>query len=197
MGIKFDPRAAALVESVAPGSSAEAAGIKVGDRFERLSGQPILSIADVQWVLHNAPPKGELSVEIRRGDSVREIPLTLKEGWRRGDVSWRVTTWDLRRIGLGGMRIDDLTEKERAEAKLSTDVMALRIRHVGQFGEHAVAKRAGFLKDDLIIGVDGLKSRMSESDLLDYTLRRKRKGDQVEMRLLRDGNAMTLSYQIP
>ncbi|MCZ6806320.1 MAG: hypothetical protein O7F08_05160 [Deltaproteobacteria bacterium] len=33
---------------------ANAAGFKVGDRIVSLKGQPILSTADIQWVLHNA-----------------------------------------------------------------------------------------------------------------------------------------------
>lgn len=194
LGLKFDSRATALVESVAPGSSAEQNGVKVGDVVDTLQGQPILSIADVQWVLHNAPTSGTLNAKILRDGKPMDLTLTLREGWRRGNISWRVTSWDLRRIGLGGMRLDDLTDAERAEAKLEGDRMALRVRHVGQFGDHAVAKNAGILKDDLIVGVDELKRHMSESDILAYTLREKRKGESVKVHLLRAGKPLTISY---
>ena len=34
------------------GSAAEAAGLRVDDQILTMAGQPIVSIADVQWVLH-------------------------------------------------------------------------------------------------------------------------------------------------
>ena len=51
--MKLDPLAAAQVETVTPGSAAETAGFRAGDRLLTLAGQPLLSIADVQWVLHS------------------------------------------------------------------------------------------------------------------------------------------------
>ena len=54
LGLMLDPDEKATVKSVAAGSSAERAGFKVADRIQTLAGQPIISIADVQWVLEQA-----------------------------------------------------------------------------------------------------------------------------------------------
>ena len=125
-----------------------------------------------------------------------DLTLDLPEGWRRGDISWRATTWDLRRMGLGGLRLEELTDEQREEAKLPRDGMALRVEHVGEYGEHAVAKRAGFQKGDILVSFDGRTGRMSESELLAYTVQRKRPGDEVAVTVLRNGERETLKFAL-
>jgi hypothetical protein len=196
LGLKMDPRAAAKVERVADGSIADRAGVQPGDEIVSLSGQPLLSIADLQWVLHNAPATARLSAELRRGGQTLARTFDLPDGWRRGDISWRTTTWDLRRMGLGGMRLDDLTDEQRAKLGLPKDRLALQARWVGEFGEHAVAKKAGFQKGDVIVAFDGMDQRLTESGLIAYTVQRKRPGDEVSATVLRGGERKTLTYLV-
>jgi hypothetical protein len=197
LGLKLDPKARATVERVAPGTSAERAGLRPGDAIETLAGQPLLSIADVQWVLQNTPSAaGQIDARVRRGDENQNLTLGLPEGWRRGNISWRATTWDLRRMGLGGMKLADLDDARRAELKLPRDAMALKAEYVGEYGDHAVAKRAGFRNGDILVAFDGQNRRMSESLLLAYALQRKRPGDVVAVTVLRDGARMTLKFAI-
>jgi S1-C subfamily serine protease len=196
LGMKLDPKETATLERVTPGSIAERAGLRPGDRIETLAGQPLLSIADLQWVLHKAPASTHLPVQIRRGSKTWNATLELREGWRLGDISWRASTWDLRRMGLAGMRLDDLTDEQRRSANLPREGMALRVRHLGEFGEHAVAKRAGFQKGDVLVSFDGLSSRMSESQLLVYALQKKRSGDEVAVTVLRKGGKTALKFTL-
>ncbi len=58
LGLILDPKERAKVQRVEVGSLAEKAGFKQGDNILSLQGQPLLSIADVQWVLHQAAPEG-------------------------------------------------------------------------------------------------------------------------------------------
>ncbi len=196
LGLKLNPDEKARVERVFPGSPASRAGIQVGDDIESLDGQPLLSIADIQWVLQNLPATAELAVVVRRQSHPIDLKLVLAEGWRRGDISWRATTWDLRRMAFGGMRLDEIRDDDRVAAKLERDELALRVRHVGQFGNHAIARNAGFQKDDIVIAFDGLSRRMSESELLAYALQKKRPGDEVEVIVLRDGARKTLTLPL-
>ena len=106
-----------------------------------------------------------------------DLTLTLRNGWRRGNISWRPTTWELRQLGLGAMRLDAITEEDYRRLGLAQDHMALRAIHVGEYGEHAIAKRAGLQKGDIIVSFDGKDRRMTESELLAYTLQQKRPGD--------------------
>ena len=194
LGLEMDPKAMATVERVETDSIAGRAGLKAGDEIVTLAGQPLLSIADLQWVLHNAPAATKLPAKVRRAGEAVDVSIDLPEGWRRGDISWRTTTWDLRRMGLGGLWLEELTGEQRAGSKLPGDVMALRVRHVGEYGEHAVAKRAGFLKGDILVSFDGQTGKMSETDLLAYTMQRKRPGDEVDVTVLRNGKRETLRF---
>src|SRR5262249_25892972 len=51
LGLILDPRTRATVRQVEKDSLAEKAGFEAGDRIVKLEGQPLLSIADVQWIL--------------------------------------------------------------------------------------------------------------------------------------------------
>ena len=85
-------------------------------------------------------------------------------------------------MGFGGMKLEGLKEEDRRQAKLPPDRMALKVIHVGEYGEHAMAKRAGFQKGDIVVSFDGKDDMTTESDLLAYALqqetpRRQNSGD--------------------
>jgi hypothetical protein len=196
IGLTMDPKQKATVVRVAPGSPADRAGLRPADEIVSLDGQPLVSTADLQWVLQHAPTTGQLRARVSREGNALDLTFPLPEGWRRGDISWRATTWDLRRMGLGGMKLANLSAEERHRVGLADDALGLRVEHVGEYGEHAVAKRAGLRADDILIGFDDLKGRLTESDVLAYTLQRKRPGDEVTVTVLRDGKRMTFRYPL-
>src|SRR5256885_11548035 len=192
-GLALDPKEKAKVTGVTASSPAEKAGFKVGDEILSLEGQPILSIADVQWVLHNAGEPATLNAQILRGRKRIKLALDLASDWRwQSDIAWRTTTWDLRRMAAGGMVLQDSTAEERRAARLSDDTLALRVNHVGEYGDHAVAKRAGFKKDDILVSVDGQNSHLAESELVRYLVQRKMPGEKIPVTVLRDGGRMNL-----
>lgn len=197
LGLSLDPTAKARVKRVAPDSPAQADGFRAGDEIVSLAGQPMISIADVQWVLHRAEAPVKIAAKVRRNAKTLSLTLTLAEGWRRkGDISWRTTTWDLRRMALGGLRLDDISDEERRRSDLTHDSMALRVRHVGQFGPHAAAKRAGVRKGDMIVAFDGRTDRMSETDLLAHVLEGRKPGDRINVTLLRHGERIKLELPV-
>ena len=197
LGLRLKPDDLATVERVEPGTPAEAAGFRKGDEIVTLGEQPLLSIADLQWVLQNAPATVKLPADVRRDGAILELTLDLRDGWRRGDISWRATTWELRRMGLGGMLLEDLNDAQRRDAGLSSNGMALRARHIGEFGDHAIAKRAGLQKGDIVVAFDGKTDRMTESQLLAHALQRKRPGDPIVLSVLRDGERKTFTFTLP
>lgn len=192
-GLSLDPKEAALVRSVAPGSAAERSGFRTGDRILTLENQPILSIADIQWILQNAGAPAVLKAQVRRGRGRETLELRLDPDWRRrSDISWRATSWDLRRMCAGGLLLVDATAEERSRAGVSPADLALRVQHVGEYGDHAAAKKAGFKKDDLLVNVAGQARRMSESELFGFLLRNKLPGDKVPVTVLREGARVDL-----
>ncbi len=94
--------------------------------------------------------------------------------------------------GRRGLVLQDSSEEERRVTKLPADTLALRVNYVGEYGDHAVAKRAGFKKDDVLINVDGQTRRLAESDLFRYLLQNKMPGEKVPVTVLRDGERVNL-----
>jgi hypothetical protein len=199
LGLILDPKERATIREVLPESPAAEAGFKAGDRIRTLEGQPLLSIADLQWVFHHTPPEGAtLKASVERAGQTRELSLKLTSGWRqRDDISWRASSWGLRRMGFGGMLLKEMSDEERAALKLPRESLSLKIAHVGQYSPHDVAKRAGFLKDDVLISFNNRSDLRRESDLLAYALNELKPGDSIPVTILRKGERRTLTLPIP
>jgi serine protease Do len=191
-GLTLDPKTKATVKEVAKDSVADKAGFQAGDEIRTLGGQPLLSIADVQWVLHNTPAKGgKLTAEVTRGGKPTVLTLTLPDGWRQADdISWRASSWGYRRMATGGMKLDAVGDDRPAGVPKTG--MALKAAHVGQYGPHAAAQNAGFKKDDVLISFDGKTDLLRETDLFAHALRTKKPGDKVAVTVVRGGKAVEL-----
>jgi S1-C subfamily serine protease len=195
LGLVLDPDQRATVLRVEPDSRAAHAGLQAGDQLTTLQGQPLVSMADVQWILQETSPAGaSLDAEVHRGDSMLRLTLTLPKGWRQGgDISWRVSSWGLRRMATGGMVLESVSQEDAQKAGLAEAKPALRVKYVGQFGAHAAAKRAGFLTGDLIVAFDGQTGFARETELLAYAAMHRKPGDQVAVTIRRDGQTLELS----
>ena len=90
----------------------------------------------------------------------------------------------LRRIALGGMKLN------------TQEGPGLLVDHVGMFAPHDFARRAGFVKGDVILDFDGYEPKR-EADLIAYSLRKKKAGDRVPVTVLRGGAERTLTLTIP
>jgi serine protease Do len=194
IGLRMNPQTATTVAAVTENSAAHKAGLRAGDEILELNGQPLLSTADIQWVLHQARDPDQLQAVVRRGSATQPVSVALPQGWREQcEISFRATTWDLRRMASGGILLEDLPDDQRRARGLSNGQLALRAKHVGQYGEHATAKNAGFVKEDLIIGVNDRKDRMTESQFLGYVLDQP-KGSKLQLRVLRGQREMTMTF---
>lgn len=197
-GLILDPKERATVLKVVPGTSAEKAGFKAGDQIQTLNGQPPVSMADVQWVMHQLPAdeQATIEVELLRGGQKFELDWKLPKGWRRADdISWRSSTWGLRRMATGGLLLESLRGDERPAA-VPKDGMALRVKHVGQYGPHAAAKNAGFQVGDVLVAFDGKTDLTRETDLLAYALTARKPGDKVPVKVVRSGKVIELTLPI-
>jgi S1-C subfamily serine protease len=122
-----------------------------------------------------------------------ELNVRLEAGWRtRGDISWRATSWALRRMTTGGLLLKELPHEQRAARGLADAVLALAVEHVGEYGDHAHAKRQGFLKGDVLVSIAGHSERMRESDLF-ALLVNKPVGERVPITVLRGSKEVKLS----
>jgi serine protease Do len=196
IGLILDPKESATVlkvETAKKETPAEAAGFKPGDQIKSLNRQPLLSIADVQWVLHNIPATGaKLTADVTRDGKPVTLTLELENGWRQADdISWRSSSWGLRRMGAAGMKLDTI-DGERP-AGVPKDGMALLVGHMGMFGgPHGAAKAAGVQLKDVIIEFDGRTDLLRETDLLAYSARTRKPGDKVTMKVVRAGKVVEI-----
>jgi serine protease Do len=193
VGLAFDPSRRATVAEVTPETPADLAGLRPGDEIVTLNGQPIVSLADTQWVLHTAGASDTVEATVLRDEEQLRLKLILSAGWRReSDISWRVSSWPLRRMGTGGLLFEAATELQRRTADVDDDALALVVKHVGQYGAHGAAKRVGFMKGDLVISYDGQDESMTRSQLLAYAAQSTKPGEEVPVVVVRDGRRVTL-----
>lgn len=192
IGLVLDPEHAARVKNTTTNSAAERSGLQPGDDILQMNGQPLISMADVQWVLHHLPPKGAtVSMLVQREQATRLLTLRLANGWRRADdTSWRTGHWILRRSMLGGMKL------EQAEPSRTGDKPVLRVQYVGNWGPFGAANRAGVKKGDVIVAVDRRTDLRRESDVFDYINENKRRGDSLQLSLKRGDRTVSAQFRI-
>ncbi len=134
---------------------------------------------------------------MNRGGRSWNLSLRLGKGWReKGDLSWRVSTWGLRRMAAGGLVLNVATAEKGRPEELSRDEMALLVRRVGQYGPHGTARRVGFREGDIITSFDGRRDLLTEQQLLTYVATSKKHGDQVAVDVLRNGRKMNFKLPI-
>jgi len=191
LGFSLDPEERCTVQRVAPRSAAEQAGFQVGDELLALEGQPLISVADVQWVLHGAKDGATLAAKTSRGGKEESRSLALPQGWRRsGDITWRQGTWVLFRPDL---RADPVPAEERKRIGLAADAVALRIHGLG-----AALEAAGFRTGDIVVAAAGRRSGIdSVSRLIELVSQITRPGDKLSVTVLRDGKELPLEIPLP
>jgi len=196
IGLTLAPDHAATVVSVTPGSAAAEAGFQAGDSIAFFGGQPLISVADFAWALHGAPAEGVVRGVVQRDGLVVPVTLPLSPGWRtKSDISRRVGTWSMRAMALGGMVLTDLDDAARTERGIGREGLALFVKGLGNYGQHGTAKKAGFLKDDVIVALDGISARTTEGDVIGRLLQKRRAGEVIDVTVRR--GAERLSLKLP
>lgn len=189
IGLELDPQAVTRVRTVEAGSPAAHAGLEPGDLLRALDGQPLLSLADVQWVLQNAADEATLPVELERSGESRQATLEFAPGWRqRGDISWRGSAWE--QSALLGMFLDESATPDKLALKLT------RFPPGWMKGRSPAAERAGLKPGDLIVAVDGRTTPMTVRELLVYVQREKTLGERLRLQVLRDGATRDVSLRL-
>ena len=165
-------------------------GIQAGDVLRAINGLDVHSFADAQYALHRAPAKGEITVAWQREGKELSANLTLVDGWRKTNITWRPSLLDL----LPSLRLygTDLTAKEKKV--LSLDAKRLAFRQDPPV--HSEASAVGVQEKDIILGVDNLNLEMTMEEFLGYVRRNYLIGDRVTLNIFRDGKRLDLPMKL-
>jgi serine protease Do len=186
VGITLDVDAGSLVKAVTPGSAAGRAGLKPGDRVSKLNGYTVASFADASFALHKAGANGPIPVTWLRGGKEHSAALEVADGWRKTDLSWRPSMFDL--LPSLPLRGDDLTADEKKALGLGEKCAAVR-----QGGDvHPALAGAGVKAGDVVIGIDGRPVDGSGRDLAGFVRRNYLVGDEITVNVIRDGKQLDL-----
>jgi S1-C subfamily serine protease len=186
VGVEVEMDRGKVVKAVRDKSPAAAAGLKAGDVLRRLNGVPLHSQADVQFALDKAPKAGTVEVVWQRGERTERAKLTLAEGWRRGDLTWRPSMqWLVPSARLYG---EDLKPQEKKVLGIPEKQLAFR----QQSPVPSQPKAAGIRPGDVVLGVGGQVMEMDVGDFIHYVARNYLVGDRVTVNVLRDGKRLDL-----
>lgn len=187
LGLTLSRDHCARVTRVEPGSVAHKAGLEAGDDILSMQGQPLLSVADVSWVLQTFPDDGgKLAVSIRRDGKEQQKTMTLPKLWRQeGDFGWRYRVAGYAMWLWSGVSLED-HEKGVRVANLSPR----------WFKKPNRSARKVLRKGDIIVAVDG-KRGWTRSKYIAYLMREKKLGSVVRLRVLRGGEEIAARFQVP
>ncbi len=149
-----------IIEAVNPAGVAAKTGLRSGDEILKVNGQPILSIADIQWVLHGLSNAGDqVRIEAKRqvsadATAVVLASIQLDSGWKETDISWRGSMWSLQpRPGFWAVGVED---SEKSRYGISPEGKGLHVRWINRGIQGGRASyESGLREGDVIVGING------------------------------------------
>lgn len=184
VGITLDVNTCNLVSKVKPASAAATAGIQPGDVLLTLNDRPVYSFADAQYALHKSPLQGSINVAWKRGQQTSSGTLTLADGWKWTNLTWRPSMLDM--LPSLTMYGDDLSSKEKMALGLDEKRLAFRQEDPAPPSVQAMGIRTG----DIIIGVENRLLELTVDQFLGYVRQNYLVGEDITFNVVRGGKKM-------
>ena len=195
MGILIDADHGTRVRQVVRGGPAAATDLDVGEDVVSMNGQPMTSIADMQWVLHGLP-NTDTTVTVTGSKSGKNV-VALKKGWKESDISWRGSMWSL----SPRLRVyfPPLSEKQRRKLSLPANTGALETRWINRgsaSGKSAFA--AGLREGDIVVALDGkpIDPKTVHRTFISSIKFTYKVGDTIRLTVLRNGKKKVIPIQL-
>jgi serine protease Do len=173
------------VKAVKADSPAGRIGMLSGDELLALGGQPLISPADIQWVLHHAPAKTRLPVQFRRDGRIMDAMFELHGDWKKSDMYWRESLTGVR----NGLFLQTLSLGERQRRGVPPDSMALLVRYAFD-----ASAKAGVRNGDVILAADQRKDLNTEGEFLSYVHLTHPAPSNIKLEILRKGERLTVNW---
>ena len=99
------------------------------------------------------------------------------------------------RVNFGFHEMDDAKRRQNG---LAANAIAVEIVHIaGGKDDSKAGRRAGLMKGDIIVAVDGRTTGMKVSDVLAYMLQKKGPGQKVALTIRRRGKPQQVMLTLP
>jgi len=189
MGMHIDPKDGRKIETLTANGPAAKAGLAMGDEITLVNGQPITSIADIQWVLQNTPD-GEAKIEVTfsRDNQSQTKTVSLEKGWRKTEFLWRASRWNLK--PNPGFWAPALTEKQLKDLgdKIEPGVTPIRVQFINNDRpEGKAVHQAGIKEGDVIVAMDNKPFNLTPEKFQMYVRLNHKAGDTLHLKILRNG----------
>lgn len=193
VGLEIDAKQGIRVARVAKSSAAAETGLKPGESITHMDGQAITSIADMQWVLHHVPNKAA-TVTVT-GDKTGKHTLELKPGWKKYDISWRGSIWELSPVW--SVWAPPLKDNEKRQRNLPAKDPALLVKWINQSRPSGqAAQRGGLRQGDVIVAVDGKPVAADHRQFCTHLKFNYKVGDTLPITVQRNGRKRDLKIKL-
>ena len=191
-------KSGALVGSVNGESPASRGGIREGDVIVEFNGKPVEDAGDLVDAVRDAHPGAKATVGLFRGSEKRSLDVTLDEGPRpehgfafRGPVRIpRIPRVRIFRAGdMMGLTLSDLN-RQLGEYFQAPDGRGVLVEEVERESAGALA---GFRAGDVIVRAG--KDRVESTEDFSDAFRDLRKGDSLEVSIIRRGSSLSLTLR--
>ncbi|HVT31233.1 MAG TPA: DegQ family serine endoprotease [Rhodanobacteraceae bacterium] len=180
----------ALVNQVTPGSSADKAGVQIGDVILSFAGREVTSSSDLPPLVGSTKPGTKADIEIYRDGKNLTLPVTVGElPVEKGAVASLGGDAGGKANALG-LVVDDITAEQRKQLGLDTQEGVVVTRVTG-----AAARRAALEPGDVILMV-GRKPVKSSADF-NAAVKNVKPGDSVMLLVRRDDATSFIAVPIP
>jgi serine protease Do len=181
----------ALVNKITPGSSADKAGVQVGDVILSFAGRDIATSADLPPLVGSTKPGTKADLVVYRDGKTVTLPVSVGE--LPSDKSTVASTGGMEPAAPAnalGIVVDDLTADQRKQLGLTSDEGVVVTRISG-----AAARRAALAPGDVILMV-GRKPVKSVGDF-NTAVKDAKSGDSVMLLVRRDEATSFIAVPVP
>ena len=196
IGLNIDAVDGQRISKVQPNSPATRAGLKTGQRITHANGQPITSIADLQWVLHNLS-NGMETIRLTVAGSSRAHAVRTTPDWKKTDISWRGSLWALHpRIRV---YFPTASANEIRRLNLPADQHALKVKWINTGSkEGRAAYSAGLRLNDYVVGIAGkpFDNSINHRTFNLHVKMNYKSGQKLPLDLIRSGRKMRLDLPL-
>lgn len=133
-----------VVQSIRPGTPAEAAGLQPGDVITKVGDRSVLRSLDFERALLGRKASDDLAVMVRRNSDLVQVDLHLESNARRTPASLADRTWETL-----GLRLEPVAP-EKVQSLNSRYNGGLRVTDVRADGP---AAKQGIKRGDLLVGL--------------------------------------------